>query len=69
MALPVTELYRLFLDRHPEERSRIEAASRQNLKQELVLNPDGTTTHVSGTKSGLLNDLGPREEVSKKLAR
>ena len=63
MALPITELYRLFLDRHPEERSRIEAASRSNLKQELVLTPEGTTANINSTKSGLLNDLGPREEA------
>ncbi|GMH97812.1 hypothetical protein TrST_g7069 [Triparma strigata] len=61
MALPVTELYRLFLDRHPEERSRIEAVARQNLKSEIVLKPDGTTTTLQAGPSA--TSLGPREEA------
>ncbi|GMH78351.1 hypothetical protein TL16_g07766 [Triparma laevis f. inornata] len=61
MALPVTELYRLFLDRHPEERSRIEAVARQNLKSEIVLKPDGTTTTLQAGPTA--TSLGPREEA------
>ena len=61
MALPVTELYRLFLDRHPEERSRIEDVTRKNLKSEIVLQRDGTTTSVQAAPSS--TSLGPREEA------
>ncbi|GMH77661.1 hypothetical protein TrRE_jg7069 [Triparma retinervis] len=60
MALPVTELYRLFLDRHPEERSRIESVARKNLKSEIVMKPDGSTASVSALTT---SNLGPREEA------
>ncbi len=47
LALPVTELYELFLSRHPEERVRVEAAQIAMQKRVLSSATDGTAVSSS----------------------